>query len=122
MTTLRLTHGARSEPSVKRQATTVKRRILRQIGLSAADLSGLGLARLEGYCRAQAKVELMDAWAATNLDGWLDKQGNAPGFTDKYFAALNASRLALDKLEDHLRAMHGKRIPVDLSQYRGKAS
>lgn len=122
MTTLRTLHGARSEPTVKRQATTIRRRILRQIGLSAADLSGLGMARLDTYARAQAKVELMDAWQAAHGPGWLDATGKGPGYQDKYFAALNASRLALDKLEDYLRAMHGKRVPMDLSQYRSKGA
>ena len=116
MTTPRLLHGARSEPTVRRAATTIKRRILRQIGLRASDLSGLGLARLDNYARAQAKVELYDLWADAN--GWVTAEGGSPAFVDKYFAALNSSRLALNALEDYLRASQSKRLTVDLSQYR----
>lgn len=119
MTPPTVLHGARSEPNVKRTATTIKRRILRQIGLRAADLSGLGLARLDNYARAQAKVELMDAYAAEH--GWLDAAGNGPGYQDKYFAALNSVRLSLNALEDYLRASHGKSAPLDFSQYRKPA-
>jgi hypothetical protein len=116
MTTPQILHGARSEPTVRRQATTVRRRILRQLGLRASDLSGLGMARLDTYCRAAAKVELYDLWADEH--GWVTADGGSPAFVDKYFAALNSSRLALDRLEGYLKANHGKRTAVDLSQYR----
>jgi hypothetical protein len=63
----------------------------------------------------------MDAWSAEH--GWLSEDGKPPGFVAVYFAAINSARLALSKLDDHLRA-RGKRVPaVDLSQYRtGRAS
>ena len=38
-----LLHGARSEQRVTHFATVQKRRLLRQIGLRAADLNGIGL-------------------------------------------------------------------------------
>jgi hypothetical protein len=121
MTTPQILHGARSEQRVKHTATVQKRRLLRQIGLRAADLDGIALGYLDTWARAQAKVELMDAWS--NEHGWLDDQGRPPGFVAVYFAAINPTRLALGKLEEHLRAK-GKRVPaVDLSQYRsGRAS
>lgn len=121
MKPLKVTHGARSEPTVKRVATVQKRRLLRQIGLRMSDLDGIALGYLDAWARAQSKVELMDAWSAEH--GWLDIEGKPPGFVAVYFAAINSGRLALGKLEEHLRA-RGKRIaPLDLSQYRtGRAS
>jgi hypothetical protein len=113
---MRVLHGARSEQRVKRTATVQKRRLLRQIGLRASDLDGIALGYLDTWARAQAKVELMDAWS--NEHGWLTEDGHPPGFVAVYFAAINSSRLALSKLEDHLRA-RGKRVgAIDLSQYR----
>lgn len=98
-------HGARSEPVVRRVATVQKRRLLRQAGLRASDMDGIGLALLDGWARAQSKVELMDSWTAEH--GWLDDAGNPPGFTPVYFAALNSARLALGKLAEHLKVRPG---------------
>jgi hypothetical protein len=118
MTAPQILHGARSEQRVKRTATVQKRRLLRQIGLRAADLDGIALGYLDNWARAQAKIELMDEWS--NQHGWLTDEGKPPGFVAVYFAAVNSSRLSLAKLEDQLRA-RGKRIaPMDLSQYRGR--
>lgn len=115
MTAPRVLHGARSEPTVRKVATVQKRRLLRQIGLRASDLDGMALGYLELWARCAAKIELMDAWSAEH--GWLDDDGKPPGFVAVYFAAVNSARLALGKLEEHLRA-RGKRVPIDLSQYR----
>jgi hypothetical protein len=104
---LRLTHGARSEPTVKRVATIQKRRLLRQIGLRASDLDGLGLAFLDAWARAQAKVELMDTWFETN--GFLEPVSGEPtGPVKIYFTACNTARLAASRLEAHLRAREMK--------------
>jgi hypothetical protein len=99
---LALRHGAYAERRVKPVATTQKRRLLRQIGLRAGDLDGLGLALLDNYARAQAKVELMDAYA--DHHGWLDEQGRPPEFVKTYFTALNSARLALGRFADYLKA------------------
>ena len=116
MTEPRVLHGARSEPTVRRVATVQKRRLLRQIGLRAADLNGIGQGYLDSWARAQAKVELMDAWSDEH--GWLTDDGKPPGFVAVYFAAINSARLALGKLDEHLMAQHKRRTPLDLSQYR----
>ena len=99
------THGARSPIEVRRAAQVVQRRLLRQAGLKVADLDGLGLAYLEAWARAQAKVELLDRWADEH--GFLDKDGNLPPWHTFYLAALNSARLSLAKLEDHLREVAG---------------
>ena len=116
MSTPVILHGARSEPTIKRTATVQKRRLLRQIGLRAADLNGIGQGYLDTWARAQAKIELMDAWS--NEHGWLDDKGKPPGFVAVYFAAINSARLALGKLDEHLAAQHKRRAPMDLTQYR----
>ncbi len=68
-------HGARSEGRIRAVARTQKRRFLRQNGLRAGDVEGLGLAYLDLWARAQAKVELMDRWSEEN--GWLDDESIA---------------------------------------------
>jgi hypothetical protein len=112
-----LRHGARSEPQVRQVATVQKRRLLRQIGLRAADLDGVALGYLDAWARAQSKVELMDQWAAEH--GWLDEDGRPPGFVSVYFAALNSARLSLGKLEEHLKARGGP--PSMVAVLQGKA-
>jgi len=44
----------------------------------------------------------MDTFAAEH--GWLDEQGEPRGFAKLYVSMLNAERLAIGKLEGHLRA------------------
>lgn len=95
-------HLAHSEPTVRRVATVQKRRLLRQIGLRQTDLDRLGAAYLDGWARAQAKVELMDAYA-DERGGWLDGEGNPPAFAGFYFRALDSARRSLDKLSDYLK-------------------
>jgi hypothetical protein len=96
-----LRHGARSSGEIRRVARVQKRRLLRQAGLRASDLDGLGLAYLDTWSRAAAKVELLDKWAAEH--GFLDEDGNLPPWHTFYLAALNSCRLTLAKFEDHLR-------------------
>ena len=94
-------HGARSELVVKRIATSQKRRLLRQIGLRAGDLDGIGLGLLDNWARAQSKVELYDAWASEH--GFLTAEGKSPPWMREYMAALNSARLSLRALHEHLR-------------------
>lgn len=110
-----LRHGARSERTVNRIATTQKRRLLRRIGLRAGDLDGIGLAFLDNWARATAKVELLDEWFAEH--GFLDPDGNPAGGVKVYFTAVNSSRLSLQRLAGHLSA-RGQRDPqADLDRY-----
>lgn len=120
MSTPRILHGARSEPTVTHVATVQKRRLLRQIGLRAADLNGIGQGYLYSWARAQAKVELMDAWS--NEHGWLTPDGQPPGFVKVYLAAINTARLSLRALDEHLVVQGKRRTPTDLTQYRSKGA
>jgi hypothetical protein len=87
---------------IVRRATVEKRRLLRQIGLRQRELESVGQALLGNWARAAAVLHLLDEYAASA--GWLDEAGDPRGFTRLYVSMLNAERLALGKLADHLRA------------------
>jgi hypothetical protein len=96
-----LKHGIHSERRVRPLATTQKRRFLRQNGLRKADVDGIGLALLDAWARAQAKVELLDAWFAER--GIVDDDGKPQPSLSIYFTALASATRTLGRLEDHLR-------------------
>jgi hypothetical protein len=96
------THGAHSPARIAPVARAQRRRFLRQTGLRASDLEGLGLALLDNWARAQAKVVLLDAHFAEV--GFLDETGEPVPATKLYFTALNSARLALVRLNEHLKA------------------
>lgn len=108
--TLALVHGARSERTVNKVATTQKRRLLRQVGLRAGDLDGIALGYLDSWARAQAKVELLDQYA--DRVGWLNEDGEPMPGAKHYFTALNSARLSLARLEGHLKE-RPVRSPLD---------
>jgi hypothetical protein len=97
-----LRHGATSERQIVRRATIEKRRLLRQVGLRQQDLESVGRALLSNWARAAAALHLLDEFA--DREGWLDPDGNPRGFGRLYISLLNAERLALRALGDHLRA------------------
>jgi hypothetical protein len=97
-----VSHGAHSERRVKPLATVQKRRFLRQNGLRKADVDGIGLALLDAWARAQAKVELLDVFFADR--GIVDPEDGKPApALGVYFTALNAATKALVRLEEHLK-------------------
>jgi len=97
-----ISHGATSARLIGRGAAIQKRRLLRQTGLRKSDLDALGRALLHNWSRAAGALALMDAYAGEH--GWLDEQGEPRGFARLYVSMLNAERLAIAKLEKHLRA------------------
>ena len=111
---LALRHGATSESQIGPLAANQKRRLLRQIGLRASDLDSLGRALLTNWARAASALALMDSYAAEH--GWLDAKGNPRGFARLYVSMLNAERLAIGKLEAHLRARRTDPV-VELNRY-----
>lgn len=113
-----LTHGGYSERTLRPVATTQKRRLLRQIGLRAGDLDGVALGLLDGYARAQSKVELYDRWAAEH--GYLNERGESPPWVREYFAALNSARLSLKALAEHLKRRQLGPDPLDLIVLEGQ--
>ncbi len=105
-----VTTGAQSEAGIRPVARTQKRRLLRQIGLSSADLDGIGKALLDNWARSQAKVDLMDRHFERN--GFLDPTGEPVAATKVYFTAINSSRLALQRLREHLHARDVSPLPA----------
>jgi hypothetical protein len=112
-------HGAKSPARIARVARSQKRRLLRQIGLRASDLDGVGLALLDNWARAQAKVELLDQHFARV--GLLDDEGEPIGATKLYFTALNSARLAVARLAEHLK-VRGAGDPSMVVVLQGKAT
>lgn len=112
--TAALVHGTRSERQIGTEAGNQKRRLLRQIGLRANQLDGIGKALLDNYCRAQAKVVLLDTYF--EREGFLTAKGTPRDATRVYFTAINSARLALIRLNEHLKERH--RDPTgDLRDY-----
>lgn len=99
-----LKHGGSSERQIVPRTTVEKRRLLRQIGMRQQDMESLGRALLQNWARAAAALGLMDDYAAQH--GWLDGDGNPHGFARLYVSLLNAERLALRALSDHLRSIN----------------
>jgi len=87
---------------------------LRRNGLRLSDLDGIGVALLDGYARAQAKVILLDEHF--EREGLLDDSGEPQPATRFYLGCLNSARHALTKLEAHLRARRGDPV-ADLHAY-----
>lgn len=108
-------HGANSPAQIVRVARGQKRRLLRQIGLRAADLDGVALALLDNWSRAQSKVELLDRWLAEH--GVVQEDGEPTPPMKIYFTALNCSRLAATRLAEHLRERHD---PAPLAVLEGE--
>jgi hypothetical protein len=98
---LAVTHGAHSEAQIAPVARAQKRRLLRQIGLRASDLGGIGKALLDNWARAQSKVELLDRHFAEC--GFLDAAGEPVAASKVYFVAVNSARLAAVRLDAHLK-------------------
>lgn len=96
-----LKHGGSSEHQIVLRSTVEKRRLLRQLGIRQSDLASVGRALVLNWSRAAAALALMDDYAARH--GWLDADGEPRGFARLYVSLLNAERLALRALADHLR-------------------
>ena len=104
------THGGRTDARIKPIARTQKRRLLRQIGLAASDLDGVGRALLDNWARCQAKVELLDRHFESR--GFLDSDGEPVPAAKVYFTATNSARLALDRLNEHLKTRNHSPLPA----------
>jgi hypothetical protein len=95
-------HGGTSERKIRPLARNHRRRLLRQIGLRAADVDPIGRAYLDAFVRLAAKVELIDRYVAEH--GLLREDGEPQACMRLYVSLHNSARLALQRLELHLRA------------------
>lgn len=74
-------------------------------------MDGVGLAFLDGWARAQAKVQLLDLYFDEH--GFLDGKGRPQAAATLYFTATNAARLAATRLSEHLRSRGVKSESLD---------
>ena len=114
-----LRHGARSERVIRPLATRHARRLLRQRGLGATDLSAIGRGLLHNWARAAAALELLEEHAATV--GLLDDDGNPRSFTGLYTRLLESERKALRDMESHLHAGDRGPDPIGVLIEQGRA-
>jgi DNA mismatch repair protein MutH len=101
-----LRHGATIERQIRPVAANHRRRVLRRIGLSARDLDAIARGYLDLYVRLAAKIELADRYLEEN--GLLRPDGTPQPVLSTYTSWVNAARLALGRLEEHLRARIGQ--------------
>ena len=112
-----LRHGATTERQIRPLAANQKRRVLRQIGLSARDLDAIARGYLDLYVRLAAKIQLADDYIEEN--GLLRPDGTPQPVLAVYTTWTNAARLALARLEDHLRDRDDQ-APLAILQGEGR--
>jgi hypothetical protein len=114
-----LRHGATSERQVSPVARNHKRRFLRQIGTRVSDLDPIGRAYLDQASRLAAKVELIDRYV--DEQGLIRPDGEPQPVMRLYVSLQNSLRLALARLEQHLRSREDPSMVVVLQgQARGR--
>jgi hypothetical protein len=95
------THGVTSERHVTAVAARHRRRLLRRLALSPRQLGPIGRGYLDSYVRLTAKIELADAYIEEH--GLIRADGEPQPVLRLYVSLQNAARLALARLEHHLR-------------------
>jgi len=95
-------HGAASEAQIRPVAANHRRRVLRQLRLRAGDLDPIGRGYLDLYCRTIAKVGTIDAYVGER--GLIRADGEPQPCLRLYTTLVNSARLALARLEQHVRA------------------
>lgn len=113
-----LRHGALSERQIRPVARNHRRRVLRQIGLSPRDLDPIGKAHLDLYVRLMAKVELIDVYVGEH--GLIRDGGEPQPAMRLYVSLANSARLALGRLEDHLRSRRLGPDPLEVLEGLGR--
>jgi hypothetical protein len=97
---LGLRHGARSARVVAPLAQKHARRLLRQRGIGASDLSAIGRGLLANWSRCAAMLQLLDAHAEEV--GLLDDSGTPHAYTNLYLRLVESERRALSAMAQHL--------------------
>jgi hypothetical protein len=98
---LALKHGVSSERQIRPVAASHRRRVLRQLRLRAGDIDPIGKAYLDSYVRLAAKIDLADLYVEKY--GMIRPDGEPQPVMRLYVALQNSARLALARLEQHLR-------------------
>jgi hypothetical protein len=108
------THGVSSEREIRPLARNYRRRVLRQFGVRASDLSPVAKAYIDQIVRLRTKIDLIDAYLAEH--GMIRPDGNAQPVLRLYGTLENSLRLAVNRLEENLRVR--KRDPrAELDAY-----
>lgn len=102
---LALKHGATSDAQIRPRAANHRRRFLRQKGLRLADIDPIGRGLLDLYARTASKLDLADAYIEAH--GMLKPNGEPQPVMRLYVSLANSARLALVRLEAHLRTRTG---------------
>jgi hypothetical protein len=89
--------------------------MLRQLGLRAGDLDPLARGYLAQYVRLAAKIDLIDAYVGEH--GLIRADGEPQPVMRLYVALQNSARLALQRLETHLRSSPRSDPDGDLQRY-----
>ena len=97
------THGARSQATVRRRSAYVQQSILKRLHLRQRDLPPALRYRFIEWSRAQALVDLYDAWIEQH--GAFDADGQPPAFAATHAAARNAASRLFAKVERDLLAV-----------------
>jgi hypothetical protein len=95
-------HGVSSSRRVAPVAANHRRRVLRRLGLRAGEVDAIGRAHLDAYAQIAAKIELLEAYLGEH--GIVRADGEPQPVMRLYVSLQNSSRLALTRLESHLRA------------------
>lgn len=98
----RTTHGARSEAQIAPRARNAKRRLLRQIGMRAADLDPIALGLLDAWSSCASKRRALDAYMEERGLLKNPETGEQWPFLAFYVSLVNSERLTLGKLAGYL--------------------
>lgn len=96
-------HGAKSVELVRQKSAYQRRRLLRALGVTRAELGPITLGYLDNYARVRVQLMLLDRWTAKHRPELVDEAGNPPPFSAFYTSLINAERNALRPLEEHLK-------------------
>ena len=93
-------HGVRSDVHVGNVARAQKRRILRRLGVRAADLDAVSAVYVDVLARSLAKAVMLDSYYAER--GIVRPDGQGEPTLALYMSALNQARLTAGKLAEHM--------------------
>ena len=98
-------------------ARVQQKRLLRFLKLKPKDMVGTVLPlHIDNWSRYQAKVELMDHWAAER-GGWLDEEGREPPFAKSYWTAAGLAGRAAERIGAELIRMGRKDARTALNDF-----
>ncbi|MDP9231362.1 MAG: hypothetical protein M3O73_01200 [Actinomycetota bacterium] len=95
------THGARGELRV-RDVENQQARIVRQVGVSYAELDPMARALITNLSRVRVQLRHLERYSAEHYPDGVDAEGKLPSYSAYYVALLNSERHAVRALAAHL--------------------